>query len=392
MNTMWKSMRVDKRFDMLLDKKLYHLEKSRKYRARELVQGQEEFLEDLTKLFERQCEIAADKLEDEIGDSLLRNKQESKQARMRGSRRKSMRRMRSFTVPIHNVLSDSEVHVVPGCEHERPPPKQSTLGEDFRLASAKSFGGRESRENFLRSFSENEGRVSACCIKDNEKGVSGFETPSRMKIQESRPNSLLQSRRPPSIFSRPGTGTDITNMTSYNTAGGWNPTKRNAKSQPNSAKIGRCQKCEPTIAWEIVPRHKGKRRVPSGTLQSTVFQPGNRDKTPTDEETLFRKQFLACAMARFLPISALQGPSFGEHDDIRKKLEGRRRCLDELKNKTKVQIQADSPPPTRVFMYSGASRTGVTTRASSYPKSSMMTGRMSSMNTTTPGSTNILKS
>ncbi|XP_072016185.1 uncharacterized protein [Amphiura filiformis] len=412
MNTMWKSMRVDRRFDALRDKELHHLEKSRSYRARELDQEQELFLENLTNLFERQCEIAAGKLEIEIGDHMVKDQKNSADARLRGSRRKSLKRMKSFTVPIKNVLTDSELHVVPGCEHERAaPPEKSTLGENFRVSSAQYFRG-DSRQNFVRGFDDySDGRKSACCGHENEEtglrrrsrtrvnDVSGiFQTeeqsaehaPSRLSIHESA--SLEPLHRTPSrkksAASRPSTGRQSVTwgtVPSSNPAAGYNgsmtakkPAWSSSDAQPykplSATRRARCKKCEPTIAWEIVPRNKRKHKTHPVTnkLQSTVFQPGQRDK-PVDEETLFRKQFLACAMSRFLPISALRGASFGEHDDVRKKMEGRRRCLDELKHRHQVQIQSVPAQATPHDATMSRISKETTTRASStnYSKSPM---------------------
>ena len=431
MNTMWKSMRVDRRFESLLDKEVYHLDKARSYRSRELDQEQELFLENLTSLFERQCEIAAGKLELEIAEQLLKNQKSSADARLRGSRRKSLKRMKSFTVPIHNVMTESEVHVVPGCEHERR--DKSTLGESYRVSSAQSFG-RHSRQQFVRGFEDpNDGRKSACCGQDaapddndlrkkNRARVSQiFQTedqtdhaPSRMSAHESKLIEPLRrpSSRKKSASSRPGA--DRQQAVSWgkptSKVPGSHPVGQNAMTtesrkpawsrhrdnvfgrqpyKPLSATGGgRCSKCEPTIAWEIVPRNKriNKPKTASSKLQSTRFQPGQREKT-VDEETLFRKQFLACAMSRFLPISALRGASFGEHDDVRKKMEGRRRCLEELKERHRMKLQ-NAPPPRRVTM-SRASDDGTTTRAttSNYTKTPGNDDQRSSKNDT-PGNDN----
>ena len=428
MNTMWKSMRVDRRFESLLDKQVYHIDKARSYRSRELDQEQELFLENLTSLFERQCEIAAGKLELEIAEQLLKNQKSSADARLRGSRRKSLKRMKSFTVPIHNVMTESEVHVVPGCEHERR--ARSTLGENYRVSSAQSFG-RQSREQFVRGFEDpNDGRKSACCGQDdtlddndlrkkNRARISQiFQTedqtdrvPSRMAAHESmlieplhRPSSKRKgaSSRPGGerqavSWGKPTSKVPGSHPVGYHTNTTAEPPRKPAWSRhrdnvfgrqpykPSSATGGgRCSKCEPTIAWEIVPRNKriNKPKTASSKLQSTRFQPGQRDKN-VDEETLFRKQFLACAMSRFLPISALRGASFGEHDDVRKKMEGRRRCLEELKQRHRMQFQ-NAPPPRHVTM-SKASDDGTTTRAtSSYTKTPGNDDQRSSKNDT-PG-------
>ncbi|XP_022089055.1 uncharacterized protein LOC110978395 [Acanthaster planci] len=326
--TMGKCAREERQSDALLARKLRHIQKSKAYREKELDREQEKCLTDLVAIFDRQCQIATTRLARRLKDALgetdiveledLWGKKTNDRQVAKGMRDDQAGTHRSLFCGKDRHSFARHSHVFTSADAS--PHKQFRNG--YRLSNTGM-----SRMNDLSK--DNRIRPDSPIPWQQKKDPMGREP-----IPNLNQHHLFK------------THLGIHDSVQIPKANG-GVAKRPTSSQPSAAR----PKTVPQIGenslsansrWDELasqvrcPQHGNNAPAYISRARSLrCLLRDCTDKTATPvfdapEDVCFRRQYMACVMSRKLPVSGLRSGSFAQQDDVRKKMEARRKCMEEL--------------------------------------------------------------
>lgn len=277
---MWQTWRDERRSNDSLERELKHLERSRSLKSRAMDREQGRFLESLVDIFQRQCDIASDRLEKSSVEpqnvGLLQEEHGEK---------------------VPTSLSYERHRVLPAIE------------EGFEGLSTLTGAITSSIDDGVTSLEDSGDRVPpAGIIPFAERNVS---PPARKFTHTAPPISKVPA----------------------------DTVQRDRKLVTADGLIGQ----ESGLNFSSdhgedtgITGSKRKSLTPSENRQTprtfyTLRRMANISRQRNKDVENFRRQFLVNALATHLHISALRSQNFAGNDDIRKKIERKKRCLSELK-------------------------------------------------------------
>lgn len=285
---LWQTWRDERRSNDSLDRELKYLERSRSLKSRAMDREQGRFLESLVDIFQRQCDIASDRLE--RNQSLKNETQTSVDSELKNN-----------NVPTY--LTYEKNCVLPAIE------------ENVEVTSLEKTPNIDN----LSSRLGNEATTSSKAIMPDESGVklqSVEITPCKDETYSVANRSAFTHTAPPLRRAPNYSGHYDRKLVSAD--GVTVPQNRfdilSVHREAKSAGIDKKMTSEPR------PR----------TFYS-LKRMANLSRQRNREVENFRRQFLVNALAKQLHISAMRSQNFAENDDIRKKIERKKRCLSELK-------------------------------------------------------------
>ena len=329
--TMGKCAREERQNDALLSRQLRHIQKSKSYRERELDREQEKCLTDLVTIFDRQCQIAttrlARRLKDALGDADgLWGGEKTESGESSRTSRKLFKKgnNKQLAKPTNGFIFNSwdKHRSFPASRGGKGSPSQKN---NRHLPSTSLNDLITSRSNFLR--------------RDN---FSSSDSSPRMwqrippSVQPTTPTPSLNQQH---VFQ---------NQIGLRESAGLNNSsrgvsKRRRPTRPKTAPPTAGLSHEATRRWNELaspircPQHSkdtSSQALPKArSLRCLREECTKTEKHILDapEDVCFRRQYLACAMSRKLPVSGLKSGSFAQQDEVRKKMDGRRRCMEELR-------------------------------------------------------------
>ncbi|XP_072176633.1 uncharacterized protein [Diadema setosum] len=381
--TIWEARRDERRTNQQLERELRLLERSRAYRERELDRDQVTFLNSFVDIFQRQCDIVAERKAQAVDMEPLNEDQEVDSVDVDDSQcdtqyedqetytattsengkgddnseitavaqlnKKGLLLHRDSLLPIIYTPSLSEESALKYSSRPNSPrpvvTSPSELGEMTDEKSAHAENHIE--QSSPRTDSPEEASTRSASPSPPRKVQLNVSAPvyrrrlspiSRFKIPESHFRADSPSSKNSTIYVNdvPDLGESVRGMrmrrrtrippqiaqTKVKTSGG------NRKSRQESR-----QKKHPGAADESENGVAAQESM-LNTKFMLEFEEASRNAldpyaTGADIENI-RKQFLVNTLAKKLKISALRSGHFAELDDIRKKIERRRKCVEEI--------------------------------------------------------------
>ncbi|XP_038045655.1 uncharacterized protein LOC119720164 [Patiria miniata] len=348
--TMGKCAREERQSDALLARQLRHIQKSRAYREKELDREQEKCLTDLVAIFDRQCQIAttrlARRLKDALGD-------------------------KEIVEGLWSKKTDNDQHVG---RAKRDGLKQAGTHHSLLNGNVRNSFGNTSRGLTLtdtpshrqhhNGYKVPNNRITPVTSLSKDNRIIRPDSPvpwqqrTRAKGHQQLPNLnqnqlfrnqlsiresvLLQvtnggvARRPTSCqqrATRPKTAPEI-GETCWSSNSRWD----------ELASQVRCpQHCKDA------PAHISTARSLRCLLHDTSESKTATPVLDAPEDVSFRRQYMACVMSRKLPVSGLRSGSFAQQDDVRKKMEARRKCMEELRMTNRQRAKSAPAGLVRMF-------------------------------------------
>ncbi|XP_071493743.1 uncharacterized protein [Diadema antillarum] len=380
--TIWEARRDERRTNQQLERELRLLERSRAYRERELDRDQVTFLNSFVDIFQRQCDIVAERKaqvvdmepsnEDQEVDSVDADDSQcdtqfedqetytvttsengkgddnSEITAVAQLNKKGLLMHRDSLLPIIYTPSLSEESALKYSSRPNSPrPVVTSPSELGEMTQESAHVENHIEQPSPRTGSPEEASITSASPSPPRKVQLNVSAPvyrrrlspiSRFKIPESHFRADSPSSKNSTIYVSdvPDLGESVRGMrmrrrtrippqiaqTNVKTSGG------NRKSRQESR-----QKKHPGAADESENGVAAQESM-LNTKFMLEFEEASRNAldpyaTGTDIENI-RKQFLVNTLAKKLKISALRSGHFAELDDIRKKIERRRKCVEEI--------------------------------------------------------------
>ncbi|XP_063966490.1 uncharacterized protein LOC129278113 [Lytechinus pictus] len=393
--TIWEARRDERRTNQQLERELRHIERSKSYRERELDRDQVKFLNNFVEIFQRQCDIVAqrkshpvdvetihrDEHEDEPSQydtydeyldggpdtmTITTSDQATTEAATSGVQDKSEENPEILLVAEMNrrklrLHRDSLLPIIYSpCPSEDSTPKYSS-----RPNSPRPLVISPSEAHFSMSDQDSEAKKSEEKIisertspdHDSPRSAANRSPPRDIKVNVSAP---VYRRRlsPLNRFKIPESHFRAESPSSKNSTIFVNDVPDLGGSVRGDRIHRRGRKpLPPTYKSKLRSSKMGHRSLLDSQKKRRGSTAEGNDGAPMDEMALntkfmlefeeasrnaldpyasgvdiesIRKQFLVNTLAKKLKISALRSGHFAELDDIRKKIERRRKCVEEI--------------------------------------------------------------
>ncbi|KAJ8039547.1 hypothetical protein HOLleu_17302 [Holothuria leucospilota] len=278
---LWQTWRDERRSNDSLQRELKYLERSRLVKSRAMDREQGRFLENLVDIFQRQCDIASDRL-----DRSMRDTSDNKELVLRNFENPALHFKEIVPLPA----------IAEGCEgiienDDGINKMDCQVNEDLE----KDFANLTVKEQEKEGNEENENKILPHSLTSQENYTHLSQRRALMHTAPPLGRKRMQSR---GRFGR--------NLVSSD--GALQTTKPETYTKHNRVKS------------EERPRtFHALRRI------------ANLSRQRNPEVENFRRQFLVNALSKQLHISAMRSQNFAEHDDIRKKIERKKQCLTKLR-------------------------------------------------------------
>lgn len=395
--TIWEARRDERRTNQQLERELRHIERSKSYRERELDRDQVKFLNNFVEIFQRQCDIVAqrkshvvdvetvhrDEHEDETSQydtydeyldgsgqetmtittldqvtteaaSGVQEKAEENPEILLVAQmnRRKLRIHRDSLLPIIYSPCPSEDDSAPkfSSRPNSPRPRvispseahfnmsdqgSEALKSDEKVMSERTSPEQDSPRSAANPSSPRDIKVNISAPVLRRRQLSPL---NRFKIPESHFRAESPSSKNSTVFvyDVPDLGGSVRGDRIYRR--GRKPLPPTFKSKLRSSKMGhRNQQDSQKKGRDSGAGGGGAAPMDEMALNTKFmleFEEASRNAldpyaSGTDIESI-RKQFLVNTLAKKLKISALRSGHFAELDDIRKKIERRRKCVEEI--------------------------------------------------------------